>query len=499
MSEDPERAPRTRLADKALTLATGAGIQNAGQVAVNLFLVRLLDSQELFGTYRQVWLVIYTLSPFVLMGLGHGLYFFLPGLTPGRHRAFACKAVAVVSGAGLVASIAVFLTASWIAGLFNNQGLVAPLRAASFYPLFALPSMLLLHFLIAKERHGRAAMVNLVFFFLQSIVIIALALTGASLSVIFSALVALAVGRFGHMVYEILRHTEGRVLGPSVGLGETLGYSVPVGLSDVLTSLGQKLDKLVVASFLNPATYAVYALGAMEFPGIILVSTASNTVMRPHITGLHHKADKAGIHRFWRESFRKQALVIVPMAALLAVFARELMILLYTEGYADAAVIFQIYLAVSLFRIAPPLVILTSVGLSRAVLYGTLVYVAVNLGLSVALIGVVGRMGPPVATFVATAGLMGYYARRAAGYLGVSLRGMIPAGVLLRLFLVAGVAALSSATVKLLGWHPLGSMACGAVVFALVYAVMGRLTRVLQDKDLDVLRRWLRFRWIRGE
>lgn len=489
--------PRPRLAEKALTIAVGTGVQNLVQIAGTLFLVRLLDSQELFGTYRQVWLVINTLTPLLLLGLPYAVYFFLPSLAAERHRAFMARAVLLVSGLGLLFSVGMYVGAPWVSGLFDNPTLITPFRAAALFPLFGIPSMLLFPFLVSKERHTRGLVINLAFSLTQWVLVVILAALGASLAKIFYWVVLVVAVRYVVSLTEMARHSTGPVLGPSVKLREILGYSIPVGLSNILTLLGQQLDKLVVSAFLGTVNYAVYSVGAMEFPGILLVSTSSNTVMRPHIAGLHHEGNRGEIYRFWRESLRKQALVIIPMAVFLAAFARELMVLLFTADYAGATPIFQIYLAVALFRIAPPSVILTSVGETRVVLYGTAAYLAGNLAMNIALVGPMGMLGPPTATFIATAGLMAYYALRASRYLGVAFSDMIPVWILLRTALVAVVATVFSLVAKLPDWQGLVALIVGALIVLPAYVVIGKAARVLTSDDIAILRRWLTFRWIR--
>jgi O-antigen/teichoic acid export membrane protein len=489
-----------RLADKAILIAIGNAIQGLGNAAIGLFLVRLFADKETYGSYRQVWLVIQTMLPLFLVGLPASVYFFIPGLTPGQRRTFLARAVAFLTGSGLLFSILMYAFAPQIAAVLGGNLRIVPiLRVFCLYPLFTAPSMLLFPFLVSTEEHRRGIVINITFFLAQSTLIVALAAWGLALAPLFRTLVALAALRFLYSLYEMHRQT--RDLGAeslNVTLRRNLGYSIPVGLSNVATILGQRLDRVVVSALLGTTLFAVYDVGAVEFPGIVLLAMAANSVMQPHIAGLHHARRTDEIHRFWLEAYRMQALVFIPMAVYLACFAREFIELLYTPRYGDAAMVFQIYLMLTLFRNANPVVILTSVGLTRVAFYGTVVFLIANLFLNLLLVGPLGLAGPPIATVVAMGGLVSYYAIRAARHLRIRWQRMFPIWMTAKVIAVSAAAGLAALPVRGLGWNRISTLGAGVAVFGLVYLLIGSLTRVIRREDLALARRWMTLRAVRG-
>jgi O-antigen/teichoic acid export membrane protein len=489
----------SRLSDRAIILAIGGGIQSLLQTAVGLVLVRLFDSQETFGSYRQVWLILNTLTPFFLLGLTQAIYYYLPGLPDDRHRAFMARCMALLSLSGLVTSIGLFVLARPVAQLFSNPGVATLLRAASFYPLFAIPSMALYHFLVTEGLHVRAVLFNLGFYVAQTALIITLAAVGTPLATLFVAIAALSGVRLIWSTVEIARRAHGAVRGAlPVGLRQIFGYSIPVWLSVVGSMLGRHMDKLLISGFLGVTRYAVYSVGAAEFPGIMLVATSSNTVLRPHLARMHHEGAHADICRIWREAFRKQALAILPMAAYLLVFAREFIELLYTVGYGGAAPVFQIYLVLAVLLIAPHEVVLTSIGRTQTVFHGTLLFLGVNLVLSLLLIKPLQMLGPPLGTAVARAVLVAFYSWSVARVLGTPWRRFLPMGILARVGAVAAGAVLVAAPVKLLGLGRFAVLALGGVVFAAAYFLLAWRTRTLTREDMALMREWLTLRPLRG-
>lgn len=491
---------KARLTDKALILAIGSGIQALVQTAVGLVLVRVFDSQETFGSYRQVWLTLNTLTPILMLGLSQAIYYFLPGLPVDQHRAYMRRSFGLLAISGFVAAIGLFFGSTWIANLFSNPRIAPLIQAASFYPLFTIPAMALFHFLVTKGAHLRGVVLNLIFFLFQAALIIGLAVHGSSLMVIFRVIVIFASVRLIWSLVEVRNHTReahsGRL---DVSPRANLSYAIPVWLSLLTNTLGQQLDKLIVSSLLGVIRYATYSVGAIEFPGIPMVTTAANTVLRPHIAKLHHAGKPEEITSVWRSAFRKQALVALPMAVYLALFSNEFISLLYTVQYRAAALPFQIYLLLTFFRIAPPETILTSVGKTRAVFHGSIMFLVLNLGLSLLLVRPLDMAGPALATVIARAALAAFYAHRAAKLLGVPILILLPFRIAGRVILIASGAALCSMPVWLLHWDRFPTLALGAVIFGGVYVLLGGYTRTILREDWIIVRDWVRTlrRWPR--
>ena len=486
-----------RLSHRAVLLGAGSAIQSVGQVGVGLVLVRLLDRTD-YGSYRQVWLVLNTVLPFLLLGIPAGLHYFLPAVGAERHRALLGRALLVLSGAGLLFAAGVFLGAPFLAAGFDNPGLAAALRGAALYALTALPGFAFFHFLVAAGRPARAVLLNLAFFALQAAVTLALVARGAPLAAVFLGIGAVAAVRYLHVLLEATRVTRGPWSGdPGVEVRPFLAYALPVGLSNLAISLAQRLDKIVVSAALPVDRFALYAVGAVEFPGIQVVSTAANTVLRPHLSALHHAGDRGALYRSWREAWRKQSLLIVPMAVGLFVLAEDLLRVLYTDDYVGATGVFRVYLFLALFRIAPPEVVLTSMGRARMVLLGMAVSLAGNLALTLVLLRPLGMLGPPVATGVAALVLAGVYARIAATDLGRPVGDLLPLGPLTRVLLPALAAAgplfllprPESAGARLLA---------GLGVYAAAYLALATLAGAVRRDDWRLAGEWLTLRPLRG-
>lgn len=482
---------------KTLIIAAGTGIQAVlTHVALNFVLVRLLDSQEAFGIYRQAWLVVTTAAPVFLFGLDASLYYFFPSLRSEHRRGFLARTMGFLFLSGTFLAVLMALASSGIARLFSAPEVAPLIRALGIYAAFGIPSTMLFQFLISDDRAVRAVIYNVVILVVQTTIIAVMIALGYSFETVFYALGVFSFLRCSQAVFEMARLTRGSWRArPPVTVRSHLAYAFPVGMTATVAMLGGRLDKFVVASFLDPATYGLYSIGAMEFPLVPLLVSAVATVLRISVSKLHHEGRVNEIVILYRNAFRKTALVLLPMGICLALFAREVMTVLYTADYADAADVFRIFLVLILPRLAPLEPMLASLGATRVLLLGGIWFLGVDLVLN--LIGVrwLGVLGPPAATVVATAALALFYGAFTARRLGLRLRALYPAPIVLPVLLVSAAAAAAAAPAKLLPWPAVSVLGVGVGIFVLVFTAVGFLSRTVRKDDLGVfggVEAWIR-------
>jgi|GEM_PF-3914740 len=477
------------LSQKALIIAAGTGIRSVlSQVAVNFCLVRIMDTQVEFGIYRQVWLVVNTAIPVFIFGLDLALYFYLPNLAHDKRRSFLRRTFAFLFFSGVLLSALLFLGSRFIASWFGAPEVAPLLKALAPYVLFGVPAAALFDFLIAQDRPILAVLYNVGFLIVQAGLTVALIAIGVPMHSVFYVLGALMAVRLAHAVFEVRRLTSGswgeRI---PVSASQHVRYALPVGFTATMAMLGGRIDKFVVASFLGPAVYAWYSVGALEFPGVVLLDAAAATVLRIRCSRLHHSADVLGIVHLCAAASRKLGLVLIPLGFWLAIFSREIIIVLYTEEYVKAAPVFRIYLTLILFRLFPLEPVLSSLGRTRIVFTGGVLFLLVDLGLNLVAVRAFGVFGPPIATVAATAGLMCYYAVQAARTFQLSFVRMFPVLVLARIALVSAAAGLASWPVLWMPWPSLPKVLAGLAVFGAVYLAIGLGTRTIRRGDIEIV------------
>ena len=365
-------------------------------------LSRLLSKTD-YGTYRQTVLVFRVAEPFLALGLGEAVYYFLP-LKEGKRREVMTNNAALLLLTSLVFLVAMFfggnvLLARW----FHNESLVSTLRVVAFNPLFVLPILgvtgcLIVHnqikwlsiYVIGGKSFGLCFLVLAVFLMPSSTVAVYAYVIGAIL--LFIPGVALLV--------KFCRSGRWRI--SLKGMKEQLTYAVPLGIASVFGLLSMNLDKLLISHFFEPDVFALYVNGAMEIPLIGAITGSVTVVILPEMVTLFSAGkDVAGID-LWKKAAQKCALIIFPAMIYLYVMAPSVMSLLYSAKYAGSAAPFRIYLLMLPIRVVLFGSIFMAKGKNHIILWRTLVSLILNLVLSVVMIKTVGYLGAAYATVLVT-------------------------------------------------------------------------------------------------
>ena len=156
-------------------------------------------------------------------------------------------------------------------------------------------------------------------------------------------------------------------------LRQLFGFAFPLGLTDLVARLGNRLDKLIVFVLFAEATFAEFAVGA-QLPLIGVIPGAIAVVYTPHFVGLFKNGDPGSLIRVWRQNIVKMSLVVVPIATIFVVAAEEAAVVLFTAEYAETAIVLRLYAIYHLFRVVTFGNVLVAAGKPGYVLQASLVF-----------------------------------------------------------------------------------------------------------------------------
>ncbi len=252
-----------------------------------------------------------------------------------------------------------------------------------------------------------------------------------------------------------------------------------------------QFDRLVVSRNFTPALYAVYAIGAVELPLSVIVQQAVNAVLVPAMTRHYAAGDMPGLTALWKRAIRRTSLVLLPTFVFFMLTAEETVRILYGAAYHESAVVFRIYLCLVPLRVATYGIITQAIGKTRVNLSASLVLLAVNAVLVLALVGPLGLPGPAVATVLATFITAGYYLIRLRGILNLRLRVLFPVRLVLANLLISAVAGAPVALLLALGVRGFLQLVVAAVVYVPCYVGLLLVAKRLDHTEIEFGRRVL--------
>lgn len=251
-----------------------------------------------------------------------------------------------------------------------------------------------------------------------------------------------------------------------------IGNALPYGLGGFAQTTQGDLHNFMVSRYFPPAGFAVYSAGLFQLPLLGLLTASFSGALIPEVSQLAAAGKQRAIIPIWLNAVRKLALVVVPACALMFILRYEIITLLFTSAYSEAAPLFGIYL----FSALLPLTLTGSpiraheefkffrLKLHLALLpmtFGALYAGIQAAGLFGAVVALVGLQTLEAAIVVAAVG-------RRLGFIASDLRHLAPA---LKMVLATGAATLAAFAVKFPLAHaiaPVRLVLCGAV-FGAVY------------------------------
>ena len=123
-----------------------------------------------------------------------------------------------------------------------------------------------------------------------------------------------------------------------------LSYSMPFGFAVILNTLSSRLDKLICISYLSNEQYAIYSLAFFGIPGIMQIYDALCQVNVMEMSQAFHNNNRVGILTLYKTFVVKTLSFSLPIILIVLVFAKPIIVLLFTEKYLESVPFFQVYI-----------------------------------------------------------------------------------------------------------------------------------------------------------
>jgi len=423
----------------ASLLVAGRTIGFVVTSAIPIVLARLFGRAE-FGTYKQVFLIYATLYGLAQAGMAESLYYFIPR-QPGEAGRRVTNAVATLT---LVAvACAAILTAgrTGIAAWMTNPDLARYLPPLAVFLAFTLVSAGFEIVLVSRQQHAGAAAVYACSDLARSVCLVvpALAMWGLH-GVIVGAATFAALRLAAMIVYFRREFGRGLRIDPALWRGQ-LAYALPFGLAVGVEVVQANLHQYFVASRFDVETFAIYAVGCLQIPLVDLICTSTANVMMVKMaeeTG--EDRDRAAL-AMWHATTCRLATIVFPLAALLLLTARGIIVTLFTARYAASVPIFMIWcltIIPSAFSVDAVLRVYARTRFLLAMNVVRLALIATSIGWFLTRFGLAGAV---LVTLLSTSIVKAFGVLRIARLLKVGFADVLPWRRLAGAAIQAGIAA----------------------------------------------------------
>lgn len=383
---------------KVLALSIGNALSSVIGVAVSVVMARVLLKEDL-AAYRQTLLAYATVSPIISLGIGQGMFYFLPTeKIRVRGRLFDGMAVTGMMGVTFAIFIA-FGGNELLAQRFSNPKIAKLLLWMIPYAIITTPTGFVSSVLVARDQAKKAAIFGTCRqLFIGASTVIPLAIwQSVEITLVGNIAASLLMAFFA--IHLMLQSTPADSSNPTVsGIRELTAFTVPLALAGMFGTLSLQLDKIVVSAMCTPEEFAVYSLGAIEIPLIGIVTGAITSVALTEMRKAVANGDTDEAVRIFTKIAKTSSIIIFPVMLFLLINADILVRVLYTATYSESVIPFRIYLLLLPVRTVIFGSLLMAFGLSKFILKRAAIGLAINVVLSVALVSMLGSAGAVIAT-----------------------------------------------------------------------------------------------------
>lgn len=427
------------LASKASIMVASKVVGAFSKIAAIIILVRLLDKED-FGLLSFALVTYLTVTKLSELGLSDSVFYFFGKYSTAR-RSYALMIARTLFFLAIAGGILLLIIGAVTdANGYSVLELFVPLTLLA---LIELPTLPIQNALLAIDRTRQAAIVNILFSLVFLVVVTTPAFGGQSIQVITYCLVGYGLFRLVISGFLFQRHfaPDSEVL-PQGLMREVLAYSIPLSIAQIMWKINEFVDKYVVMFFLPVVVFAEYTVGSWEIPMVPTIAFTVASVMMPRLVSLHMRQDTESLLELWNESIKKVSLIVLPLMVLLVTIAHDLIVLLFSEDYSNAAWVFMVYSLVLFHRVGAYAAVLKAVNQTHVVTRWSVYTVLLNLCLSVPLVLWLGMIGAAIATLVAVAVTWIYVLHKIGHVLQVPFKRVFPFAFYIRVLVSAFAAAI---------------------------------------------------------
>jgi O-antigen/teichoic acid export membrane protein len=363
---------------KVLLLSISGILSLLVNIAFGMVAARHLNKHD-YATIKQTFLAFEVAVPILTFGLPNAILYFLPREQMNRCGLLIDNLALLVLG-GISFSIFVLLGGDvWLARRFSNMDLAKTLPWMAIYSLFVLPTSSLGTVLVFSHRVRTLALYT-------TLTNLVLAIGGIlsvylTRSYVVPILVRLLIAGFQLpiAIYFQLKAVPGFWRMPSFkSMNHMVRYSFPLGLATMLGTITIQLHSILVAALCNSVDFSVYVNGAIEVPIIGVVTGSITSVIFADMSDACSKGDKQFALKLFQKASVQSACFLFPTMCFFVVMAEPFIVFLYSDEYRDSVIPFLIYLAILPARIIVYGAAMMALGLTREILFRSIIDLVLN-------------------------------------------------------------------------------------------------------------------------
>ncbi len=471
---------------------------------ISIFILSVILSRYFtkddYGTYLHIQMIANIAVWAFLLGIPHGIYYFLPRAE--RQRNYVLTILAMIGSIAVIVSGVVFYNTDSLSRLLSNPR-VNDLSYILLCLVFVqIPLTVFEPLMLTAKRVKEFASIELFFnvsFF--AAVAIPVSFDRPMVEILWWLVGVYSIHSVIVIYYTLLIAYSFKFYkkgGDRFGLKEQVQYTLPIGLSMNVMEMSRYMDKIVVSNQSSPEEYALYARGAMEIPVIGIIANTLDNLLMPSFVQAYKDKKVHEIIVIWHASIRLMAAFIYPCCLFLISSAPLLIPAIFSEKYVGSVIIFQIYTLGLLSRISTFDIIMRAIGRTKEIFLITVMTVIINLGLTLVFMHLWGLTGAPIATVLTLLFMRLCYLKAITSFFNIRINDVFPWSSIFKSLVISCISSIPVVLLYQLSLNIWIQLLVMGIAFSFCYLVLLKIITSLTTQDKDSIRGFLpkRIKWI---
>lgn len=356
-------------------------------------------SQEDFGTWRQLMLLVSLGTTLISLGMPEGYRYFISYDPKNTFRHAISLIATTIAIALLLQSFLVLGGMNLIVKGFNNNSLN--------YFLYSLPVIFVIvtlsraiRYLMINNKHTKKLYRYSIYCIVISFGLIACTwplydqLSPQQFWWWMSGLVTM-IYLVLFLPYIFVFFDQRAAVGwkEAFKINPYLKIGFPIYIATFVGVITLNLDKGIVSAFTDPVVFAIYSIGAIELPVVGMIGASIMQKIFPDLVSSYSKGKVQEAKKLWLSTTLKSTRITLPIVLLMMIISGPLIEILFTQKYVDAVPIFQTYLLVGLWRNTQYGALIIASGKTKWTFYYSVAGLVFNIIVSIGLFYSFGVIG----------------------------------------------------------------------------------------------------------
>lgn len=387
-----------------ISIMMSKGIKQVIDMVFIMVLSRVLTQGD-YGTYKQINLIVQTISPFVILGLPTALsYFISKNKNKTEEKSLVVQTFITLNLLALGAVVIVLLNLNYIANSYSNPEIENYMVVYLIFLFIEIASGFYPEYFVATSKIGLLSKFTIIYSVSRLICLfISILAFNSNLMSFIICICIIDIIKYIFIVIEILGYYKDfkfELKFPE--LWEEIKYSIPVGLSNIIGTVFKLLDQNMVSFWFSPIEYSIFVNGAFEIPFINVITGSITSVFLPSFTRMYINNEKEKILYIWKQSMVYTSILLIPIMVYLVCFPETFIVFLFSERYIESSSIFRIYQLTLPIRAVNFGTLFLVSGNQKIVLKSNIINIILGIILNIIFIKNYGYKGAAIATVIGT-------------------------------------------------------------------------------------------------